>query len=336
MKDGQFCPSESRIEHESREGKSPQLWHCAQIRKRKPRFQTARGDLDMVMLPNALRQQTKNWRISGNFRFGCYLALLVLLAGAPQARAASGDDEFDRYKLRFEGFWFYSHPMGHFSSKGDTGLLDLQADVGFNSYSTFSGKVDWKFTHKNHLYFAATEFNQNKTVVLHRDITFQGQTFNAGATATGALETLVLIPGYQYDIIRRKQGSFGIQIQANLSDLTGRISAAAQVNNGRIQNAAKASGNLNVPIPVAGPTIRLYLIPNSGRLFLTANLLGMYFFGYGNYVSSTATLGFSISRNLAIRGGYQLGSRYDINTDRNRLGVTLAQRGALAGLEVSF
>jgi hypothetical protein len=290
------------------------------------------------MLASALRQQTKNWRILTRFSFGCCLAVVVLLAASPQMRAASGDDkdEFDRYKLRFEGFWFYSHPMGHFSSQGDTGLLDLQADFGFNSYSTFSGKVDLKFTHKNHLYFAATEFNQNKTVVLQRDVTFQGQNFNAGATATGALQTLVLIPGYQYDIIRRKQGSFGIRVQANISDLTGRISAAAQVNNGRIQNAAKASGNFNVPIPVAGPTIRLYLIPNSGRLFVTADLLGMYFFGYGNYVSGSATLGFSINRNLAIRGGYQLGSRYDISVDKNRLGVTLAQRGALVGLEVSF
>jgi hypothetical protein len=78
------------------------------------------------------------------------------------------------------------------------------------------------------------------------------------------------------------------------------------------------------------------LTPNSGRLFLTADLFGMYFFGYGNYVSSTGTLGLSLNRNLAIRGGYQLGSRYDINVDKNRLGVTLAQRGALVGLEVSF
>lgn len=270
--------------------------------------------------------------------YGFVLMLFVALFGAvPRACAANGDDdEFDRYKLRIEGFWFYSHPMGHFSSRAGTGLLDLQTDIGFNSYSTFTGKVDWKFTHKNHLYFAAANFDQSKTVVLNRDIVFQGQSFNAGATATGNLHTLVLIPGYQYDIIRRKQGSFGIQVQANISDLTGRISAAAQVNNGLVQNAAAASGNLNVPLPVAGPTIRWYLIPDSGRLFVTANLLGMYFFGYGNYVSSTGTLGFSISRNFAIRGGYQLGSRYDINTKQHRLGVTLAQRGALVGLEVSF
>ena len=37
-------------------------------------------------------------------------------------------DDFDSYKLRVGGFWFYSHPMGHFSSRGNTGFLDLQAE----------------------------------------------------------------------------------------------------------------------------------------------------------------------------------------------------------------
>ncbi len=271
------------------------------------------------------------------FSLGCWLFLIALLASAPaQATDKDKNQEFDSYKLRFDLFWFYSQPKGTFTSAGRTGLLDLQRDVGFNSYNTFLGKVDWKFTHKNHLYFMATDFNQSKQVVLNRTVTFQGQTFNVNSVANGSLDSLLLIPGYQYDFIRRRQGSLGVQVQLDIIDVTGSLQTASQVNNGIPQAAAFSSGTIRAPLPVAGPTTRLYLIPNSGRLFLDANILGMYFFGYGNFVSSMGTLGFSLTHNLAIRGGYQLGSRFDINTKANRIGVSLSQQGAVAGLEISF
>lgn len=285
---------------------------------------------------HAAARHTKRVKAACHYGF-IVLALLTLLAVAPRAHAASGeDDEWDVYKVRADGFWFYSHPAGHFTSAGNTGFFDLQQDIGFQTYSTFAGKVDWKFTHKNHLYLSATEFDQNKTVVLDRNIVFQGASFNAGATATGNLHSLILAPGYQYDFTRRKRGSLGVQVQVNIIDITGSLNAAAQVNGGIPQSAAVGSGTLRVPLPVAGPTMRYYIFSNSDRLFVDANVLGMYFFGYGNYVSSIGTLGLTITRNLSIRGGYQLASRFDISTKQQRLGVTLSQKGALAGLEISF
>lgn len=283
------------------------------------------------------KMQTAVRRNAGHHRLGCLLALFVLLTAAPAAHAAGGEEkEYDSYKLRFDLFWFYSLPSGQFTSKAFSGFVDLQKDIGFNSYSTFYGKVDWRFTRKNHLYFIANDFDQSKTVVLGRTVTFQGQTFAVGAIATGNLESLIFTPGYQYDFIRRKRGHLGVQVQVNIIDVTGRLSAAAQVVNGVPHAATFSSGNLRVPLPVAGPEGRFYLIPNSGRLFVDANILGMYFFGYGNYISSQGTLGLTLTRNLAVRGGYQLASRLDVNTRTQRLGVTLSQKGALAGLEISF
>jgi hypothetical protein len=265
------------------------------------------------------------------------LVLLALLAAAPAAHAAGDEkDEFDSYKLRFVLFWFNSHPSGTFTSAGQTGLLDLSKDVGFNSYSTFSVKMDLKFTHKNHLYFIATDFDQSKSVVLDRTINFQGQTFNVNSTATGNLSTLLLVPGYQYDFIRRRQFILGVQVQLDILDVSGSLNTNSQVNNGIPQPAAFSSGSIRAPLPVAGPTVRWYIIPDHGVLFVDANILGMYFFGYGNFVSSMGTVGLRFGRNFAIRGGYQLGSRFDINTKANRLGVSLSQKGAIAGLEFSF
>jgi hypothetical protein len=273
-------------------------------------------------------------RISLRARLVFVVALFALVAAVPQLHAGDKDKEdWDAFKLRFDLFWFYSEPTGSFTSKGNTGSLDLQKDIGFNSYSTFDGKLDWKFTRKNHLYFIGTDFDQSKTVTLNRAVVFQGQTFAVGSTATGNLSALVLIPGYQYDFIRRKRWNLGVQVQLDIFDVSGSLSAAAQVNHGVPQSAVFSSGELRAPVPVAGPEIRFY---PARHFFVTANVLGMYFFGYGNFVSSQGTLGLKLTKNLAIRGGYQLGSRFNINTKSNRLGVSLTQKGALAGLEISF
>src|SRR5215471_2595503 len=80
-----------------------------------------------------------------------WLALFPLLAIASFVHAAEKED-FDAYKLRVSAGWYYSNPTGSIHGMNDTGSVDLTKDLGFESYPTFSGKVDWKFTRKNHLY----------------------------------------------------------------------------------------------------------------------------------------------------------------------------------------
>ncbi len=279
-----------------------------------------------------MKWEMRIWRRAG-LMLGLVLFALVAL---PLAHASDDDKEdLDSYKLRFDLYWFYSKPSGSFTSSGANGLgsFDLQRDIGFNSYSTFSGKIDWKFTRKNHLYFVATDFSQSKNFTLNRTINFQGQTFNVGASAAADLDVRILIPGYQYDIFRRRRWNLGVQVQLDIFDVTGSLSAAGQINNGVPQSAAVSSGQVRAPLPVAGPHLRVY--PWS-RLYVDANVLGMYFFGYGNFVSSTGTVGLKLTRNLALTGGYQLGSRLNVNTRSNDIGLSLTQKGALAGLEVSF
>ncbi len=230
------------------------------------------------------------WKMRILRRAGLMLGLaLFALMALPLAHASDKDkdnEDLDSYKLRFDLYWFYSQPSGSFTSSGANGLgsFDLQKDIGFNSYSTFSGKVDWKFTRKNHLYFVATDFVQSKNFTADRTIVFQGQTFNTGASAAANLDVRILIPGYQYDIFRRRRWNLGVQAQLDIFDVTGSLSAQAQINNGVPQSAAVSSGRVRAPLPVAGPHLRFY--PWS-RLYVDANVLGMYFFGYGNFVSST-------------------------------------------------
>lgn len=260
------------------------------------------------------------------------IAALVLVLAIP---ALAQSEDFDSYKVRIDAFWAYSSPSGNLQGSADSGTVDLQKDLGFNSYSTIVGKIDWKFTRKNHFYFSAAPFDTSHQTVLNRTIVFQGQTFTAGLTTQSSLKSNLYAPGYQYDIIRRKRGHLGIGVQVDLFDASAKISAAAQAGNGG--RSTSASGSLLAPIPVGGPEFRLYLT-NSPKLFVEGNVYGMYFGGYGNFVSTVDTVGWTLTKHLSANVGYQLGSRLVVtnNASSNRIGLRLTQKGALAGVEFSF
>jgi len=272
-------------------------------------------------------------RVSATFS----IALLALLFCAPSIWAQDSTD-FDAYKVRLSGFWFYSNPSGHFDASNGTDSIDLQKDVGFNSYSTFSGKIDWKFTRKNHLYFVGSSFDQTRVVTLNRTITFQGQTFVAGLSVKANLSAPLYAPGYQYDLFRRKRWHLGLAVQMNLFDASASIDAAAHVTGGGVHQAAvSAKGSLLAPIPVAGPQVRVYLT-NSPRLYVDGSVFGMYLFGYGNFLSTNDFLGVTLAKHLSANAGYQLGSRLVVNNSNsnNRIGLHLTQSGPIAGLQASF
>jgi hypothetical protein len=263
---------------------------------------------------------------------------LFCLLFVTQNAQAQESEEFDSYRLRLEGFWLYSSPSGTLQGSSDTSPINLNTDLHFETYSTFYGKADWKFTHKNHLFVVAVPYNSSRSVMLNRTVVFQGQTFEAGLSVQANLRSPMYALGYEYDIIRRRRGHFGIAAQFNAFDTHAFISAAAQVTgNGVHQRAVSASGSLIAPIPIGGPEFRFYLT-DSPRLFIEGYAYGMYFFGYGNYASGVATLGFSVMRHLSINGGYGLASRLEVHnrSSTSRIGVDMTQRGPLVGVEFSF
>jgi len=143
------------------------------------------------------------------------LILLLSTTTVPSLRAQS-DTDFDEYKVRISGFWFYSNPSGTIEDATTGDIINLHKDIGFNSYSTFSGNLDWKFTRKNHIYPVGTPFDQTRQTVLQRTIVFQGQTFNVGVLTKVNLGVPLIAPGYQYDISRRKREHIGIAVQIDL------------------------------------------------------------------------------------------------------------------------
>lgn len=262
--------------------------------------------------------------------------MVCLLLVVPVALRAQESEEFDQYKLRIGGFWFYSQPTGTMQGHADQYPVSFQRDLGFSAYSTGMGFLDWKFTHKNHFYVELVPLFSSKQFVLNRTITFQGQTFDVGAQVNSQLHAFFVAPGYQYDIIRRKRGHLGLAVQFDLFKSTAKISAIGQVNGGgTIVAGTSASGSLLAPIPVAGPQFRLYLT-NSPRVFIEGNVYGMYFFGYGSFVSSAGDLGVTLQKHITLNAGYQLASHLTVNGTQDRLALQLSQKGPVVGMEFSF
>ncbi len=264
------------------------------------------------------------------------IVLVCLLLAVPAALRAQESDEFDQYKLRIGGFWFYSQPTGTIQGHADQYPVNFQRDLGFSEYSTGLGFVDWKFTHKNHFYVDLVPLFTSKQFVLSRTITFQGQTFDVGAQVNSQLHAFFVAPGYQYDIIRRKRGHLGLAVQMDLFKSTAKIVAIGQVSGGgNITAGTSASGSLLAPIPVAGPQFRLYLT-NSPRVFIEGNVFGMYLFGYGSFVSSAGDLGVTLQKHISLNAGYQLASHLTVNGTQDRLALELSQKGPVVGMEFSF
>jgi hypothetical protein len=245
-------------------------------------------------------------------------------------------DEVDRDKLHVRALWWFSKPSGFFKSSANEGgdSIDLQRDLGFGSYSTFSGNVDWRFARKHHLIFAASPVNSTRTTTLSRTIDFEGTTYQVGAQVSTQVHSFVFAPGYQWDFIRRKQGYLALSAGLNVLDTSAEITGTATVNGQTGVRTAK--GSVIAPIPVLGPRARWFPIPGSRRFDVDGGVQGMYLFGYGDFWSGRAMADIAFTRHWYFTAGYQLGTRLSVHGSTNDIGIRLTQKGPVAGVQASW
>ena len=262
------------------------------------------------------------------------LALAIFLIAGLGLGYAQDNKDLDNYRWRVQGDWWFSHPSGFFGANGSNNYFDIDRDFRFANYSTFSGKIDWRFRRKHHFLFTIAPVTSSSTATLNRTIEFQGETFEIGSQVTANLRSLSFSPGYQYDIVRRDHGFLGLEVDFAMLYTEGTLKAAASVNG---QGAVKsASNSLFAPLPVVGPAGRWYPLHDSNRLSLEGSVRGMYFFGYGDFLTARGTLGVGLTRRLAFRAGYQMGSRLTIQGTSDQIAIRVTQKGPTAGIEYSW
>src|SRR5271169_4885033 len=84
-----------------------------------------------------------------------------LLATLALARAQDAED-LDNYKVRVEGSWWLAHPTGYFGLNGSHNYINFNDDFGFNNFSTFTGKIDYRYRHKHHFLFSVTPIYESR------------------------------------------------------------------------------------------------------------------------------------------------------------------------------
>lgn len=257
---------------------------------------------------------------------------LIVSVGATESH---GQEEFDNFKYKTQLNGWVSAPTGYFNGKDGEGYFDLQRDFGFGNYVTFSGKWDWRFKRKHHLLFAVSPVVSSRTTTINRTIDWQGQTFAVGARVASDIRSLIFTPGYQWDFIRRQSISLGLLINVNLAYTDAKLKATGAITGGGGPGSgtAQADGSLFAPLPAVGPAFRWYPISHSGSFYLEGALTGMSFFGYGNFVSGNAALGYPIAHHWDARVGYLMGSRFKIYGSSNNIAIRLTQKGPIFGLE---
>ncbi|MGB6191405.1 MAG: hypothetical protein WBF42_02980 [Terracidiphilus sp.] len=265
-------------------------------------------------------------------KFFLCLALLIAGAGAP-LWANDGDDK-DNYRYRVEGDWWFAHPQGDFGARSSNNYVNFNEDFHFGDYSTFTGKIDWRFKWKHHFLFDAIPFSVSRTVNVNRTIQFEGVTYDVGTQITTKLRNFAFSPGYQYDFLRRNWGYVGVRVNVSLLDTKTTLEGMGFVNGRSAERSASKS--LLAPLPSFGPVFRVYPLPNSNRLSLEGSATGMYFFGYGSLVTAQGSLGIGITHGLAFRAGYQMGNRLSIHGASNQIGLRMTTTGPTAGLEYSW
>ena len=260
-----------------------------------------------------------------------FAVVIFLVAFAAPVHA---NDDLDNYKLRVDASWWFSQPGGYFGKNNTNSYFDIHRDFGFGSYSTFTGKVDWRFKHKHHFLLNVNPVTSTKTTTLERTIEFEGQTYDLGAQVALCIRSLNFAPGYQYDILRRDHGFLGLEVDLNLLDTEAKLSGTATVNG--VSRQATASNSFFAPLPAVGPVFRWYPLHDSNRISIDGSFRGMPFFGYGNFITARGSVGVGLTERLVLRAGYQLGSRLSVHGTSDQVAVQLTQKGPTAGIEYSW
>ena len=126
---------------------------------------------------------------------------------------------------------------------------------------------------------------------------------------------------------------WGLDVNLAYTDARLKLEGNVSGSGGSGSGSVSSEGSVFAPLPAVGPTFRWYPIPDSPRLYLDGNLTGMSFFGYGNFISAGATVGFPISHSWDVRAGYLMGSRLKIEGSSDQIAIRLTQKGAVIGVE---
>ena len=193
------------------------------------------------------------------------LFCLTMLAAAPaQAQypggGTSGRATGETYRVEIGGYIWNPAPEIIVRSEALTqarlgSTIDFEQDFGIEKKRFNQIKVVLRPATKHKFRFEYTPITyEAPNATLRRTIVFNGQEFNLALPVSASLEWKAYRFGYEWDMIYRDRGFFGILLEAKYTD----VQATLAQNALGLEEFARA----RAPIPAIGAIARVYVVPN--------------------------------------------------------------------------
>ena len=197
---------------------------------------------------------------------GC-LALLVGLASTADAQFLSPPSELpvgEAYHVEVLGGMWNPTPNLTISSEafGIAGTsIDFTNDLGIAPKRFGELRVRLRPGRKHRFRIDYVPISYSAQSVIERRLVFRGIAFDVGVPVSSTITWKTWRLGYEYDIVHRSRGYFGLIVEAKYTD----VEASLDTEFGR--EFARARG----PVPAVGAVMRVYPLPVLG---ITAELTG--------------------------------------------------------------
>jgi hypothetical protein len=260
----------------------------------------------------------------------CALASCVLMLAAVPARAQyrprASTSPAESYHVELgAGFWNPTADM-QIASGPNASSVDVKNDlgVGDKKFGEFQLVVKPALKHKIRVQFIPISYSQTATTA--RTLTFNGQTYPAGASIASSLDWKAWRFGYEYDFVSNFRGFIGTIVDVKYTDVSATLTAAGQVG------AAAAK----TPIPALGGIGRLYLAQN---LSLTGELTGFKIPGgwikttSGHYADMDLYAMLNFADSFGVRAGYR---KFDVEYTTDTDMGTFKLSGPYVGVSLRF
>lgn len=165
---------------------------------------------------------------------GVVLAAVVSASSASaQSPPATWNGLSDRFQIDTGYFRLSADTLLRYDGpQGEAGEVDVERDLGVDGQvDTFWVDATWRVGRRHQLKLAYTRFNRDRAgYTLQRDLTWGGETYDAGLSATTATSSAIVGGYYRFAIFRNDRFEIGPTVGIGYLDMEARIQATGTVS----------------------------------------------------------------------------------------------------------
>jgi hypothetical protein len=267
---------------------------------------------------------------------GLAACALGLAAWAPQANAQQIDD---RYWLELQAFWpDIDTSVAVSSADGTRGTsIDLESDLDLRDRKSLpafyaGARIGDRWSIVGEYY----ALNRSGSTSASRDLTFDGVTFDAGATVASQFDTDVYRMAVGYSFVRNGKADLGVAVGLHVTQFTVGLAGQAHVGAAAVQSESRKRDAL-APLPTLGLYGSYQATPKvvvGGRVDYLSLKVSDY---DGRLINAQASVTYRLFKNVGVGAMYRYVD-YELGIDKERWSgdVAYAFKGPSLFLQVAF